>query len=222
MQITKLTALLVMVVITTTTAHAQTLPTSDTTTIRPTFEQVEIEATFPGDEAGWRSFLGKNLNPHVPVDNGAPVGKYTVYVQFVVAKNGTLSDVKALTSLGYGMEAEVLRIIKRSGNWNPAIQHGKPVNAYRKQPVTFMVTMDGFDIRSEVPYVLFARKDNELFIDVRKVKAKDLKVTISRGTIHMTDDGKFIARVNEPGRIIITVNNKKNKRIAEVSFEVRE
>jgi protein TonB len=68
------------------------------------FEKVEIEASFKGGESAWRKYLERNLNPSAPVDNGAPEGTYTVYVQFVVSKDGTISDVRALTKHGYGME----------------------------------------------------------------------------------------------------------------------
>ena len=40
------------------------------------------------------------------------------------------------------MEAEAIRLIKTSPNWLPAIQNGKKVNAYRKQPVTFQLIDD--------------------------------------------------------------------------------
>jgi protein TonB len=62
-----------------------------------------------------------------------------VVVQFIVAKDGTVSDIKALTRYGYGMEQEVVRIIKKSPKWSPAQQNGRTVNAYRKQPITFVV-----------------------------------------------------------------------------------
>ena len=38
------------------------------------FEKVEIEASFKGGESAWRKYLERNLNPNVPVDNGAPEG----------------------------------------------------------------------------------------------------------------------------------------------------
>ncbi|MEP7374869.1 MAG: energy transducer TonB [Chitinophagaceae bacterium] len=103
------------------------------------FEKVEIEASFKGGESAWRKYLERNLNPSAPVDNGAPEGLYTVYVQFVVSKDGSISDVKALTNHGYGMEAEAVRVIKKGPSWTPAIQNGRSVNAYRKQPITFQV-----------------------------------------------------------------------------------
>ena len=103
------------------------------------FEKVEIEASFKGGESAWRKYLERNLNPSAPVDNGAPEGTYTVYVQFIVSKDGSISDVKSLTSHGYGMEAEAIRVIKKGPAWTPAIQNGRSVNAYRKQPITFQV-----------------------------------------------------------------------------------
>jgi protein TonB len=103
------------------------------------FEKVEIEASFPGGESGWRRFLERNLDPNVPVDNGAPEGQYTVWVQFIVDKEGNISDVKALTNHGYGMEDEAVKTIKRGPKWVPAQQNGRQVKAYRKQPITFVV-----------------------------------------------------------------------------------
>lgn len=103
------------------------------------FEKVEVEASFPGGEQGWREFLEQNLDAAVPVKNRAPAGKYTVMIQFVVNKEGKISNIKPLTHLGFGMEPEVMRILRKSPKWVPAIMNGKPVNAYRRQPVTFMV-----------------------------------------------------------------------------------
>lgn len=103
------------------------------------FEKVEVEAEFPGGLSAWARYLQRNLNNNAPIDNGAPPGSYTVMVQFIVDKQGNISDVKALTSHGYGMEEEAIRAIKRGPKWTPAIQNGRNVNAYRKQPITFVV-----------------------------------------------------------------------------------
>lgn len=103
------------------------------------FEKVEVEASFPGGDAGWRRFLERNVNGQVASDNGAPEGTYTVVIQFIVDKSGTISDVKPMTKHGYGMEEEAVRAIKRGPKWVPAIQNGRNVNAYRKQPITFVV-----------------------------------------------------------------------------------
>jgi len=97
---------------------------------------VEIDAKFTGN---WQRFLEKNLNPEVPVENGAPAGNHTVEIQFVVDIEGNVSDIKALTNLGYGMEQEAVRVLKKATKWEPAIQNGRKVKAYRRQRITFQV-----------------------------------------------------------------------------------
>ena len=57
----------------------------------------------------------------------------------VVAKDGTISDVVAETKHGFGMEAEAVKIIKKGPKWTPALQNGRNVNAYHRQPITFIV-----------------------------------------------------------------------------------
>lgn len=103
------------------------------------FDKVEIEASFPGGDSKWRQYLERNANGQVATDNGAPAGTYTTMIQFVVDKEGNISDVRALTNHGYGMEEEAIRVIKKGPKWTPAIQNGRQVKAYRKQPITFRV-----------------------------------------------------------------------------------
>lgn len=104
------------------------------------FNKVEVEAAFPGGEGAWVKYLRKNLDPNVPIDNGAPEGTYQVVVRFVVSKDGSISDVQSETNHGYGMEQEAIKIIKKGPKWTPALQNGRNVNAYRRQPITFVVS----------------------------------------------------------------------------------
>jgi len=104
------------------------------------FDKVEIEAGFPGGDSKWRQYLERNCNGQVASDQGAPEGTYTTVIQFVVDKEGNISDVRSLTNHGYGMEEEAMRVIKKGPKWKPAVQNGRQVKAYRKQPITFVVT----------------------------------------------------------------------------------
>ncbi|MDQ3683671.1 MAG: hypothetical protein M3352_11480, partial [Bacteroidota bacterium] len=61
------------------------------------FEKVETEASFEGGEKAWISFLQTNLRAEIPAKKKAPVGLYQVFIQFVVDKEGKISDIKALT-----------------------------------------------------------------------------------------------------------------------------
>jgi hypothetical protein len=87
----------------------------------------------------WNDFLAKNIDMEVASRNGAPVGQYTVVIQFTIETDGTLGEFVPLTNFGYGMEDEVIRVLKKSPLWTPAIQNGQPVKAIRKQPITFVV-----------------------------------------------------------------------------------
>jgi protein TonB len=104
------------------------------------FNKVEIEAEYPGGTPAWTKYLRNNLDANAPIDNGANPGEYTVIVRFIVSKDGSISDVQAETKHGYGMEAEAMRVIKKGPKWTPAQQNGRFVNAYRRQPIKFVVT----------------------------------------------------------------------------------
>ena len=99
----------------------------------------ERRAQFAGGLPMWRKYLERNLKGSVPVNNGADAGAYTVLVQFIVNKDGSVSDVTPLTNHGYGMEQELMRLISQGPKWEPAYRFGSPVRAYQQQPVTFVV-----------------------------------------------------------------------------------
>ncbi len=103
------------------------------------FTSVQREAEFPGGNEAWARFVQKNLEGFNPFENGAAPGKYQVIIKFVVSKDGSISDVQAETNFGFGMEEQAIKCIKKGPNWKPALQNGTNVNAYRRQPVSFIV-----------------------------------------------------------------------------------
>lgn len=125
-------------------ATAQTEPTVEAPppidTTAPVFQKVETEASFPGGQSSWARYLVKNLRTDVPANNKAKPGRYTVVVQFVVSTDGDISDVKALSKQGFGMEEEVIRVLTKGPKWIPATQNGRNVKALKKQDVTFVVS----------------------------------------------------------------------------------
>jgi protein TonB len=108
------------------------------------FTKVEKEAKFPGGLGAWKNFLERNLNAQVAADDGAPAGNYTVKVQFIVNKEGAVSDVKAIevpkSCPSCGPEA--VKVIKRGPKWEPAVQNGRNVIYQAIQNVTFQVSED--------------------------------------------------------------------------------
>ena len=106
---------------------------TDTNTV---FTREEVSAQPPSD---WDSYLNKNLNTSEAIDNNAPAGTYTVVLQFIVRKNGSITDVNATSNNGYGMEEEAIRVLKNSPKWIPASQNGHIVNAYKIEVIPFVV-----------------------------------------------------------------------------------
>ena len=76
--------------------------------------------------------------PAAAIDNNAAG---TVIVQFVVDKEGNVSDVKVLSG-PEELRAEAMRVIKKSGKWTPAIQNGRKVNSYKRQPIVVQLQND--------------------------------------------------------------------------------
>lgn len=105
----------------------------------PVFEQTETPASVDKNE--WQKFLEMHLLKVVnEVGKTAPAGTYTVNVRFVVNKDGSLSDFKALDDPGYGIGEKVLNVMQYSPKWTPAEQNGKIVKSYHTQPVRLVVS----------------------------------------------------------------------------------
>ena len=103
------------------------------------FTSVQIEAEFPGGPAAWSKYLSRNLNSSLPAENGAPEGKYTVVVSFLVDKNGNISQVTAENDPHYGTADEAVRVIRKGPPWKPAVQNGHNVAYRARQAITFVV-----------------------------------------------------------------------------------
>ncbi|WP_276480134.1 energy transducer TonB [Paraflavitalea pollutisoli] len=105
-----------------------------------TFTKVEIESEYPGGSGAWQRYLNKTLRyPQDAIDNEV---QGTVVIQFIVDKEGTVSDVEAISG-PEELRAEAVRVIKKSGKWTPAVQNGRQVKSYKKQPIVFRLETEG-------------------------------------------------------------------------------
>ena len=105
-----------------------------------TFTKVEIESEYPGGAAAWQRYLNRNLRyPQEAIDNEV---QGAVVVQFIVDREGNVSDVEAISG-PQELRAEAVRVIKKSGKWTPAVQNGRQVKSYKKQPIVFRLESEG-------------------------------------------------------------------------------
>ena len=89
------------------------------------YAAVEVEPHFKGRAGAFNDFLTSHIKfPAVDRINGTQ-GK--VIVTFVVEKDGSLSDIKALRSPSRTMADAAIEAIQQSPKWVPGIQNGRPV-----------------------------------------------------------------------------------------------
>lgn len=99
------------------------------------FNAVEINPSFPGGEAAFGKFLQNHIRyPAIAKENNI-TGR--VFIQFVVERDGSLTDMKILRDPGSGLGDEALRVLKSSPKWTAGIQNGKPVRVQFTVPVNF-------------------------------------------------------------------------------------
>lgn len=106
------------------------------------YETVEIEAEFPGGQDGWREYLMKNIRMNEIVSSIPRSVKHFMQqaiVEFIVDTDGSISNIKVINDVSPAVAREAKRIIARSPRWIPAVQNGRKVKAYRKQPIIFAV-----------------------------------------------------------------------------------
>lgn len=103
------------------------------------FTQTEVSPSFTGGDEAWRKYLRENLKAATPVEEGWNAGIYVITVKFIVHANGTVSDVTTENYPGSKTALHCIDVIKKAPKWQPALQNGRKVDAYKKQPITFVI-----------------------------------------------------------------------------------
>jgi len=100
------------------------------------YTKVDSEAEYPGGAAAWLRYVNMHLRyPDDAVNNEI---QGTVIVQFIVDKEGNVSDVEAISGPDNGgLREEAMSVIQKSGKWTPAIQNGRRVKSYKRRPMVF-------------------------------------------------------------------------------------
>jgi len=107
----------------------------------PVFTIVEEMPSFPGGENERNRFLAMNIiYPQAAFLTGI---QGTVYVQFIIDRNGSVTDVKVLKGIGGGCDEEAMRVVKMMPKWKPGKQNGKPIRVIFNMPVIFRINKLG-------------------------------------------------------------------------------
>lgn len=99
------------------------------------FVVVEKQPEFPGGNSAMMKFLSDNVRyPIVAQDNGI---QGRVIVNFVVEKDGSLTDVQVVRGQDLSLDKEAVRVIEAMPKWKPGTQKGEAVRVRFTLPVVF-------------------------------------------------------------------------------------
>ncbi len=101
------------------------------------FTVVEVSPGFPGGEEARLKYLRDNLDyPVIARESGI---QGTIYVTFVVERDGSITDVKVMRGIGGGCDEEAIRVVQKMPKWAPGQQRGKPVRVQFMMPIKFVL-----------------------------------------------------------------------------------
>lgn len=99
------------------------------------FMVVEQQPEFEGGYEAMMNFIRKNMRYPASARRMGIDG--TVYVSFVVGKDGTINDVKVLRGISADCDKEAVRVVQMMPPWKPGKQNGKPVFVRFNLPIKF-------------------------------------------------------------------------------------
>ena len=103
--------------------------------VEKVFDVVEQMPSFPGGNSALMQYLNSNIKyPAIAAENGV---QGRVIVQFVVEKDGSITDVRVAKSVDPSLDKEAARVVKSMPNWIPGKQNGSAVRVKYTVPVTF-------------------------------------------------------------------------------------
>lgn len=95
----------------------------------------EISPEFPGGLENMYKYIKDNLKYTDLAKKTNITG--TIYVEFTVEKDGSLTDVHVIRGIGGGLDEEAIRVVESMPKWQPARQGGMPVKVKYQIPIAF-------------------------------------------------------------------------------------
>ncbi|MCX6221653.1 MAG: TonB family protein [Bacteroidia bacterium] len=92
---------------------------------------------FPGGEKEMMRFIKLNLHyPPVAQENNI---QGTVIMNFVVDREGKITNIKVIKGIGFGCDEESIRVLGRMPLWSPGKQRGQTVLVSFTMPIRFVL-----------------------------------------------------------------------------------
>jgi TonB family protein len=103
--------------------------------IEDVFTVVEIMPEYPGGMDSLGAFLGRNIKYPVSAKEAGISG--TVFVNFIIEKDGSIGEVKTLRGISTDCDNEASRVVRLMPNWTPGKQRGENVRVSFNLPIRF-------------------------------------------------------------------------------------
>lgn len=132
------------------------------------FMIVEEQPEYVGGTPEFYKYIGREIK--YPLEARKNDIEGIVNVQFIIEKDGSLSEVKALDGIGYGCDVEAVRVVQGAGKFKPGVQRGKPVRVRMVMPIQFKI-MDDFQNPNGTPGGSIIIEEMETQPDKMKVNA---------------------------------------------------
>lgn len=101
------------------------------------FVVVENMPEFPGGEMALRKYINTAIKyPTIAQENGIQ-GK--VFINFVVDRDGSISNAKIFRGVDPSIDKEALRVVMSLPKWKPGMQRGKTVRVSYTVPISFQL-----------------------------------------------------------------------------------
>ena len=101
----------------------------------PIFQICEVPPQFPGGVVEWMKFLSANMKYPAEAKEKKQEGR--VIVQFIVEKDGSITNAKVVRGVSPLLDQEALRVVGIMPRWNPGTQRGQAVRVQYTLPVMF-------------------------------------------------------------------------------------
>ncbi|GJM60685.1 energy transducer TonB [Persicobacter diffluens] len=105
--------------------------------IEEIFTIVEEKPDFPGGVGEFYQYVSKAIKYPAQARRMGISGR--VFVQFVVEKDGSITQVEVVKGIGGGCDEEAKRVISASPKWDPGKQRGVPVRVRMVLPIVFKI-----------------------------------------------------------------------------------
>lgn len=168
------------------------------------FVVVEDMPEFPGGNEAMVQFLANNIQyPEVAKENGIQ-GRVTC--QFVVLKDGTVSDVKIIRGVDPSIDAEAVRVLETMPAWKPGKQRGQAVNVQFTLPVVFSLKKD----------------ESKIIIDELKTNERSMSVQaqVQHNFLFPGGNKEFMRFISERIKYPVEAQEKGVQGVVNASFRI--